>query len=294
MLYGGFEIEVIVKRWIKNDMNFQDWIPAISTTSLLAFALWLLRSVISTRLTKSVQNEFDGKLEVLRTNLRKSEESFKADLRAKETQIEVLRSGAMSALASRQAALDKRRIEAVDQLWSAVTALAPARWASTLMATIKFDAAAKEAAKNPQLRKIFETIGESIDPKKIGSSDASKARPFVSQISWALFSAYQAIVWLAVTQLQMLKAGLDMPHVINSDVISKIIQVALPHHTDYIQKYGASAYHYLLDELESRLLEELQNILQGAESDKASVKQAAEILKESELLMKSISNTTTT
>ena len=94
-------------------MSFLDWVPAISTTALLGFALWLLRSVISTRLAKSVQHEFDSKLEALRTNFRKNEESFKADLRAKETQIEALRSGAMAGLANRQAALDKRRIEAV-------------------------------------------------------------------------------------------------------------------------------------------------------------------------------------
>ncbi len=54
------------------------------------------RSLISTRLTKSVQHEFDEKLETLKTTLRKSEESFKADLRFKEIQIEALRGGAMT------------------------------------------------------------------------------------------------------------------------------------------------------------------------------------------------------
>lgn len=98
-------------------MSLIDWIPAISTTALLSVVLWLLRSVISTRLRASVQHEFDQKLETMRATLRSSEEAFKADLRGKEAQIAALRSGAMSALASRQAALDKRRIEAVDQLW---------------------------------------------------------------------------------------------------------------------------------------------------------------------------------
>ncbi len=270
-----------------------DWIPAISTTTFLAFALWLLRSVISTRLTKSVQHEFDEKLELLRTNLRNSEESFKADLRAKDTQIEVLRSGAISGLASRQAALDKRRIEAVDQLWSAVTALAPAKSASAWMAAIKFKEAAQVASKNEQFRKIFETLGGSIDLKTIGINDASKARPFVSQIAWALYSAYQTIVIFAVVKLQMLRSGLDMPDALDTDSVSKLIQVVLPHRTEYIQKYGDSAHYYLLEELESRLLEELQKILKGAESDKASVEQAAAILKETERVMESLSKTAT-
>ncbi len=275
-------------------MNTLDWIPAISTTSLLALALWLLRSVISTRLTKSVQHEFEQKMETLRTNLRNGEELFKAELRAKETQIEVLRSAAMSGLASRQAALDKRRIDAVEQLWAAVTALNPAKTASAWMAPIKFEEAIKEASKNPKVREMFTIIGGLVDPKKLQNSDASRARPFVSPIAWALFSAYQAIVYFAVTQLQMLQTGLDMPNVLNADGVSKLIQVALPHQTDYIQKYGANAYHYLLDELESRLLDELQNILRGVESDKASVEQTAAILRESQSIMESIQKTATT
>jgi hypothetical protein len=63
----------------------------------------------------------------------------------------------------------------------------------------------------------------------------------------------------------------------------------LPQKIDYIKKYGDRAFHYLLDELESRLLEELHKMLKGAESDQASVEQAAEILKQSERLMESIS-----
>lgn len=266
-------------------MDIYDWIPAVSTTSLLAFAAWLMRSIIATRLTKSVQHEFDSKLEVIRTQLRKSEESFKADLRAKEVQIELLRSGAISGLASRQAVLDKRRIEAVDQLWSAVTELAPAKAASVWMAVIKFDAAAKEAAKNPQFRQIFEAVGSGLDLKKLGSTGASKIRPFVSEISWAIFSAYQAILLFAVTRLHMLKSGLDVPDVLDTSAITKLIQAALPHRAAYLEKYGVAGYHYLADELELTLLKELQNILKGQESDKASVEQAAAILQESERVM---------
>jgi len=113
-------------------MTLLDWVPAISTTSVFAAGLWLLRSVISVRLTASVQHEFAKKAEMLKTTLRNSEESFKADLRSKETQIESLRSGALAGIASRQAALDARRILAVDQIWSAVQALASAKPVSAI------------------------------------------------------------------------------------------------------------------------------------------------------------------
>jgi hypothetical protein len=74
-------------------MEFLPWLPAITTTGLLAFALWLDRQVISTRLTKSIEYEFNTKLESLRADMRASEERLKAELREKEAEILALRSG---------------------------------------------------------------------------------------------------------------------------------------------------------------------------------------------------------
>jgi hypothetical protein len=129
-------------------MSALSWLPAVSTTSLLVLALWLFRSLIATRLTASVKHEFDEKIETLKTELRKSEKSFKADLRSKESEIEALRSGALSGLVSRQAALDARRIQAVDQLWTAEQDLGPAKSVSATVAILKFKYAVKESAEN--------------------------------------------------------------------------------------------------------------------------------------------------
>jgi hypothetical protein len=270
-------------------MGILDWIPAVSTSALLVGVLWLFRHLISTRLTKSVQHEFDHKLEELRTTLRNSEESFKADLRSKEAEIILLRSSAISGLSSRQAALDKRRIEAVEQLWAAVTALASARSVSNIMASIRFEEALKVAADNPKARDVFAAFGGGFDKEKMDTCyrEAEKARPFLSPIAWALFSAYQAIVSVAVVQLELLKIGINIPTVIDTAAIKKLISIALPHQAEHINNHSVNSYHYLLDELESRLLGELQNMLQGGEADRATVEQAAAILKESKRVMES-------
>ena len=52
-----------------------------------------------------------------------------------------------------------------------------------------------------------------------------------------------------------------------------------------MKKYGSRVFHFLLEELESSILHELNNILQGKQSDKESIERAALILKESERLM---------
>ena len=46
-----------------------DWIPAVSTTTLLAGVLWLARNLIATRLTNSVRHEYDEKLVTLNAKL---------------------------------------------------------------------------------------------------------------------------------------------------------------------------------------------------------------------------------
>ena len=265
-------------------MDFIDWIPALSITSLLAVVLWLSKKLIATRLTASVKHEYDERIENLRTSLRQNEESFRAELRAKESQIEALRSGALSNIATRQSALHERKIKAVEQLWAAVISLAAGKNVSAYMAIIKFENAAKEAAKNENFRQIFEIMGSGFNLKSIQTTEASKARPFISPMAWALYSAYSSIIFHSIAKLQMLQKGLDKANILDTEAVTNLVKVALPHQTEYIEKYGPSAFHYLLDELESLILTELDNILQGAESDQKSIEQASRILKEAERL----------
>lgn len=259
-------------------MTIRDWLPAVSTTSLLALALYLFRSLISTRLTASVQHEFERKVENLR-----------ADLRSKETQIEALRSGALSSLMARETALGARRIQAVDQLWAAVQALGPATSVSATIAVLKYEGAAKVSAENPRAREMFAAIGGNIDPAKMHTGEAEKARPFVSEMAWAIFSAYRSMLSVAVIKMQLLKTGLDIPKVIDEEGVRRLITIALPHQADFVAKHDTGAYHYLLEEMETRLLAELLKGLQGTESDKETVRKAGEILRESERVMSSIS-----
>lgn len=268
-------------------MDVTPWIPSITTTSLLAVALWLGRNVIKTRLTKSVEHEFNTKLEALRSEFRQREELLKADLRSKETDIATLRSGVMDAMASRHMAMDKRRLEAVDQLWSAVTAQAPAKAVASFMAVLKFEAVAEEAARNREFRQIFEAMGLGCDPKTFDLSGAAKARPFVSSMAWALYSAYSAIAGVAVIKLQAIKSGIGAKDFSSKEVVAKLVKAALPHRSRYIDEHGDVAYYYLLDELEQRLLEECRKMLAGEETDKTGLERAAEIVKLSTQLSES-------
>lgn len=265
-------------------MDLIPWFPALTTTGLLAVALWLGRELISTRLTNSVQHNFDKKIESIKAHLRASEERFKAQLREKEAQIAALRSGALTVLASRQAALDKRRLEAVDQLWSSFNALAPARAIAANMAVINFESAAKQAERDPKVRQFFEMIGQGFDMKSLDLTGAAKARPFLSPMVWAVYSAIQAVTFHSVMRLQILKGGLGSNDFADHKAIEKLVVAALTHYSEYLEKNGPAVYFYVLEALDAKLLAELQSMLSGAEADTASLQQAAEIIRQANAL----------
>jgi hypothetical protein len=84
--------------------------------------------------------------------------------------------------------------------------------------------------------------------------------------------------------MQLLQRGLDsdLP---DTEKVTKLVKVALPHQEAYIEEYGPSTFYHLLEELESKMLVEIDNLLQGQQSDTESIEKAALILRESERLM---------
>ncbi|SET02265.1 hypothetical protein [Variovorax sp. OV084] len=248
--------------------------------SLVLLALWLLKNLVDTRLQKGVQNEYDTKLAAMNSELRKAEERFRADLKSKELEIQALQSSLLAGIASRRALTDKRQIDAIDQLWEAMHRLGSARVAAQWMAAMKFEPVMKEAARNEQFRKVFEAIKLPDDALAEAFALAAKARPHVSPLSWAYFAAWQSVVVHSAAQLKLIQTGLDLPNLMDSTRMTNAVKLALPHHAAYIDKYGSGGGYHLLDELEDKLLTELQVSLEGKTHDAASMQRARRILEE--------------
>ncbi|WP_417585374.1 hypothetical protein [Nitrincola sp.] len=264
-----------------------DWIPAISTTSLLAVCVWLGRNLIATRLTKSVQSEYDIKLARIKSEFTKEQELLKSDLKSKELQLESLKGLALGGLSTRQAAYFAKQVDAIEVLWNQVIDLLPAKSAAQSMAIVKFDEVLKLSETDQRVRDMFESIGSHVDPSKINVTEAHKVRPFLSPVPWAYFSAYSAIVTHAVLKMHMLKKGLNLPDVADGHYLKNLVAKALPHRKDYIEQVVTGDYYHLLEELESFMLLSFDNTLKGKEDTEAALKQASEIIKAAEKLTNS-------
>ncbi len=268
-------------------MSILDWVPAISTTAGLGIAAWLLRNWISQRLAKSIAFEFDQKLEAIKAQNREAEERLRADLRAGEEEIATLRASAMAALSSRQIAVDKRRLDAIDQLWASVMFLNRARSISLMMSTLKFEAVAKRAETDPKMREFLAMIGKGFDiTKDLDQTDASKARPFVSPLAWAIYTALVGIIVHGAMRWHVAQGGLGPQDFSDSEALSNMVKAAMPEYAKYIDEQGISGLHVLVDTLEMKLLAEFQAMMTGADTDRSSVQQAKDIMKYSEELRK--------
>ncbi|WP_299735771.1 hypothetical protein [uncultured Endozoicomonas sp.] len=261
-------------------MSFlQSWFPALTTTGLFAAALWLARSLISARLTSSVNHEFESKLEVLRS-----------ELKLKDDQIASLRTAAMSGLMSRQSILYQRKIEAVDQIWESIAALEKAKHISQTMSILDFEHCAQESLINPKFREFAEQIGGSFEPQIIKYELAKQAQPYLTKLAWAYYSAYSVIITTAVLKLNFLKIGLKEPHrMLNIESTNNLLKSVLPHLSEYIDKTDSSVHHFLLDQIEELLISELRNIQNGEGADLDDAVRASEILKAVEELNRSSS-----
>lgn len=70
------------------------WFPAITSSAAFVAVIGTVaygaRKYITTWITKSVEHPFNVKLEELRTDLRRNEEAFKAELNARAAELQIV------------------------------------------------------------------------------------------------------------------------------------------------------------------------------------------------------------
>lgn len=192
-------------------MDFGFWI-LLAIYVATPVGIFLCRNFFRAWIEKGVEHSFNTRLEQLRAELRKTEEEFKSSLRQKENDISALRDGALSGHMQRQGLLDKRRFEAIERLWAAVNSLSSYRNLAMFMSLMNAEMVAKRAPREPQLRGVFAGMTKAFNPNSsIPDNPAKNERPYLSQLSWAYFVAFQTVVQGAFSYTKMLEAGTENP-----------------------------------------------------------------------------------
>lgn len=249
-------------------MDLATWVST-GLNVVLAGALFAGKKLIEQNVEKRIQHKFDEKLAATESRLR-----------ARETEISALREMVLSGIAQRRALVDKRRIEAVERIWIALTRLSPLAVVSNHMAHIDFEHAAQRTPHEPNLRQFFDLIADKTLPAAAMDKErpAIHERPFLSPLAWAYYSAYSHIVVGAYMQARSLAEGIKEPSkLFKKEPVRELLKVTLPHQTEFIEQNDPALYHFLLDELKDNLLAELKKMLDEKDSDDAAIDQAKRI-----------------
>lgn len=221
--------------------------------------------MIITRLTNAVKHEYDSKLALL-----------KADLSKKEKQIEGLRQVGFSGLQQRQTVLFNKQVDAIELLWAATCKLYLGKPLSEMMLRVKTEEVSKAIAQDENLQQFFKYISMHTDMEKMTAVDPQPARPFISKLAWAYYLAYSSIIFHYVLQAKLFEQGIS-DKFLDVEKMTKMVSIALPHQREFIEKFGVGAFGHLLDELQEKILGELDSMLSGKTLDSSGLEKAAQI-----------------
>lgn len=260
------------------------WVSSVISTAvilILVISIPAVRAAIGKYVAGFVQNYFDQRIENLRHELRCSEEKFASYLRTNEQQLRSLTETALSLRSTRQAALDARRLQAVEKLWTAKIATDRMRMAAQALSHLNLEevlkAAKTEHSKTQQFGEALVSFA-GLDPAKaVQEASAQSERPFLSSEVWQIFSAYQGVMIHSVIIINAIASGTTQL-LKKDDTLKPLMLLVLPEYTSYIEQFGFSGYYNLLDVLEQKLLNSIAEILDGNTVDEVTLKRSAAII----------------
>ncbi|MGN6848576.1 MAG: hypothetical protein ACTHJK_03715 [Sphingomicrobium sp.] len=219
-----------------------------------------LRTWIASYVDRTVGAKFDKELEAVRS-----------DLRVKENKITALQSNVLSGRAERRTLLSKRRIEAIEHLWSEVLKLDAFTWPATVTGILKMDAVGDRTKNDPNIRRFLETIsgGDLLDKLKEMRPEA--ARPFVPVQVWNLFAAYRGLLIYCFMRLKILSFGMGDEKLFKDEEVIREIKEVMPHFSDYLDKWGVTGAVQLMRPLRELIFEAVRTALTNDDEDLENV-----------------------
>ncbi len=182
------------------------FVSALTSATVLGLGIFIVKIFFKTSFESWLKHQFDLKLEEAKSSFRQEEEQFKAAMASREKKLESLATAALSSMASRNQVLDKRRVEALENLWNAVIEMRPlraaARFTESLKMDVLIDRASKGDAQAAKVQQFAATLWTTSGLEGFKLADLpDRERPFISPLVWGLFSAYRQLSAFPMAQL---------------------------------------------------------------------------------------------
>jgi hypothetical protein len=240
------------------------FIQSLSAAAIIAAIAGLLIRPTRDLIFKFVANNIDYKLQ-------KKIETLRSELRLAEDRIRAVTHSAFSLVSGRQAAIDGKKLDAIQALWSHRAELNKGKSLVETMGHLNLDVVSKRIESDEKLQQFFQMYDNTSPLKKWAEngflSDIEPIKPFLSPVLWGLYTAYQSIITISLTQVKMFSNGITDDGMLQTDAITALLKAALPEHQEYIGKHGLKARSQILEWLDQKLLDATLNALNGTQAD---------------------------
>ncbi|GEM_PF-1422912 len=252
---------------------------AAVTVGLVSIALWLSRTWITARLTADIRLENDSRLEELKSQLGRANDSLSN-----------LASAGGLAYSQSQISILPHKIKAIESVWGSVIAWNEMSAAAMFVAILTIDWVKKNGS-DPSTKRTFETLLK--NPEHLTflkkRNETELIRPFISERGWALYSAYSGFYVSRVTKASMfLIPSIDHSEIWRRTNERDLVKASAP--TEILASYDANILegtNAFLKYLKDEMIEEFKMELSGMRDSEGAVSNAAVILEAAENLVQS-------
>lgn len=231
----------------------------VASAGFVGWVGFLMRDTLGKLLTKSVEHQFEKKLE-----------TFKSDIRDSEKELEQIRAFLVSARRDRDLALQAKRFEAAESMIQARNILAEFTMLVTFMKELKIDEILKRGD-DPKIIEFINTlIGTiNIEEKLSVYKKLNKIcfELYISDNTLKQFRAYETIMLHAAVMMKILSMPLkNKDSIIKKGNVSQPVIEAAPLSKNGFEEHGDEYALYWNDYFYAEILKALRKELHGADN----------------------------
>lgn len=264
-----------------------DALPLISIgiSLLVPIIIFFTRSILVAYINEKTRANFENQIEGVRSELRRTEDAFRAELQSKERYLATLVDSAIADQSGRRERIAARKIEALESIWQKFGALGKLKASAIFYQNFKIEAIEKEAKNNQNLQSFLKDMAKYDLSEVAASTKPTFERLYIPEIVWAIYSAYSSILFTIGIHLHAMSLGIEDPgKLISWDKLHTTVTSVLPHQAKFLEEYGQTAFPMLLDEIEQSMLKEIRKALENHDIDQESLERAKRIIEAAQSL----------
>lgn len=193
-------------------------------------------------------------------------EQFRAELEAEKAHIAAVRDSVLSGRISRQAIVDQRRFDAIDQLWLAVREVDRFLIFPKLLETLKLDYMYDQIEKEPKIHELFAVLSKTL-PGNFAIPDTVFQDHYIPSRIRDLFNLYLQIIAASHALFVAGNGGLDPRRFFKFDAMNNEVKKHLPHFSDFVDRFGKYSWIYLAQTSRDALSLEMRSFINGTDAD---------------------------